>query len=395
MKTKLFAIALIALTATAVGYYPTLNAKRIEDPAQVAIVPGQQPVIDAVFVLDTTGSMSGLIQTAKEKIWSIASTMAAAQPTPAIRIGLVAYRDRGDAYVTRVVDLSDDLDSVYAALVDLEAGGGGDGPESVNRALHDAVFRMNWTGRDEAYRVIFLVGDAPPHMDYQDEMQYPAIVAAAGRKGIVVNTIQCGTVAGTIAPWTQIAQLGRGEYFQVEQAGGAFAAATPFDDEIATLASKLDDTRLYYGSREVKARMQAKVEATEKVAASAPTAALARRGVFNASAAGRANLVGEQELIDAVASGEVDLDEIDREDLPEVLKPMTPAEQRETVERLAKERADVATRIRGLAEKRDAYIRDRIAEAGGAEDSLDQKIYSTVSRQAGAAGLEYGEGPSY
>jgi hypothetical protein len=83
--------------------------------------------------------MGGLIQAAKEKIWSIASTMAAAQPAPQIRMGLVAYRDRGDDYVTRVVDLTADLDSVYAALMQFEAGGGGDGPESVNQALADAL----------------------------------------------------------------------------------------------------------------------------------------------------------------------------------------------------------------------------------------------------------------
>ena len=78
---------------------------------------------------------------AEEKIWSIATTMASAQQTPEIRIGLVAYRDRGDAYVTRVTDLSTDLDSMYAELMRLTAQGGGDGPESVNRALADAVAR--------------------------------------------------------------------------------------------------------------------------------------------------------------------------------------------------------------------------------------------------------------
>ena len=95
-----------------------------DETPRIAIDTGQTPKIDVVFVLDTTGSMGGLIQTAKEKIWAIASTMASAQPTPELRIGLVAYRDRGDAYVTRVVDLSDDLDSVYATLMDFQADGG-------------------------------------------------------------------------------------------------------------------------------------------------------------------------------------------------------------------------------------------------------------------------------
>jgi len=169
MKTKLLAIALFTLTLGAVVYYPQLSAtSSVEKPPVSHHITAYKPRIDVVFVLDTTGSMSGLIQTAKDKIWSIATTMASAQPTPEIRIGLVAYRDRGDQFITRRVDLSADLDSVYAALMDFHADGGGDTPESVNKALHDAVHQMSWSQDSQAYQVIFLVGDAPPHTDYNE-----------------------------------------------------------------------------------------------------------------------------------------------------------------------------------------------------------------------------------
>ena len=147
MKLKIVAIGLFALTAAAVAYYPSVHGK----PTQVVklpvhnIVPVTAPKIEVVFVLDTTGSMSELIQAAKDKIWSIASTMVAAEPAPEIRVGLVAYRDRGDAYVTKVVDLSSDLDSMYATLIDFQAEGGGDGPESVNQALYDAIHKISWS----------------------------------------------------------------------------------------------------------------------------------------------------------------------------------------------------------------------------------------------------------
>ena len=96
MKTKLLGIALFVLTLAAVVYYPQLIAKNIAvNPPVNHHITNNHPKIDVVFVLDTTGSMGGLIQTAKEKIWSIATTMASAQPAPEIRIGLVAYRDRG------------------------------------------------------------------------------------------------------------------------------------------------------------------------------------------------------------------------------------------------------------------------------------------------------------
>ncbi len=392
MKSKVLGIALFLLTVGAVLYYPQLKAKNIPIDHHITTIGNAK--VDVVFVLDTTGSMSGLIQTAKEKIWSIATTMASAQPTPEIRIGLVAYRDRGDQYVTKTVDLSDDLDSVYSTLMDFEANGGGDTPESVNAALYDAVHNMSWSEGEQAYQVIFLVGDAPPHMDY-NEARYPEIVASALEKGIVVNTIQCGNIATTVQPWTQIASLGHGNFFQVEQAGGAVAFTTPFDEEIAKLSAKLDDTRLYYGTEEEKERMLEKVAAADKFEASASFASRARRGVFNATAGGRANLIGENELVDAVASGEVELEELEPDALPEALKPMAPEEQRAYVAQLADERAELKRQIKELSADRDDYLATKVDEAGGMKDSLDQKLYEAVREQAGKAGLEYANGPTY
>jgi Mg-chelatase subunit ChlD len=396
MKSKILGIALFGLTVAAVVYYPQLQARNIPVATHVQnhIVANEKPIVDVVFVLDTTGSMSGLIQTAKEKIWSIATTMASAQPTPEIRIGLVAYRDRGDAYVTKVVDLSSDLDSVYATLMDFQAGGGGDSPESVNKALNDAVNKMSWSQGEQAYQVVFLVGDAPPHMDY-NEVRYPQIVASAMEKGIVINTIQCGNMPMTVEPWTQIASLGQGSFFQVEQAGGAVAYSTPYDEEIATLAAKLDETRLYYGSEQDKEKAASKVAATDKLNANASVESRARRGVFNSSAGGTANMLGENELVDAVVSGHVALEDIEAEALPAAMRPMAPEEQRVYVAALAEERSELKRQIQDLSADRDGFLAKKVEEAGGRKDSLDQKLYDAVKEQGGKAGFEYEDGPAY
>lgn len=396
MKTKITGIFLFVLTLAAIACYPSLNAHLLSVADETPIgVPQGQPKIDVVFVLDTTGSMGGLIQTAKDKIWSIARTMASAQPTPEIRIGLVAYRDRGDAYVTQVVDLSSDLDSVYARLMDFDANGGGDTPESVNKALYDAVHNVSWSQDPQAYQVVFLVGDAPPHTGYRDELQYPQILAQAREKGIVVNTIQCGDMPITMEPWQHIASLGQGRFFQVEQAGSAVAYASPFDADIAALSAQLDRTRLYYGTRAEKERMEGKVAATDKLNSFASVESLARRGAFNASPAGASNRLGEMELVDAISSGKVRLTELDDADLPESLKPLAPAAQEAVILQMTEERQQLTKQIRELADKRDLFLETKIAEEGGATDSLDQKIYETVSRQAAKAGLSYEGGPDY
>ena len=290
MKTKILVLGLVLATLTTVVVYPTLrgNAANAGQGTTTAIkLPANGTKrVEVVFVLDTTGSMEGLIAAAKEKIWSIATTLSQTNSAPEIRMGLVAYRDRGDSYVTRVVDLSKDLDSMSATLMQFAAGGGGDGPESVNQALDDAVTRISWSQDPNTYKVIFLVGDAPPHMDYQGDRKYPEIVAAAVQKGIVVNTIQCGSLSDTVGPWTQIAALGHGKYFTVDQAGSAVAIATPFDERIATLAAQLDDTRLSYGTVEDLHAAAAKTAAISEVRQASSPAAQARRGVFNASESG-------------------------------------------------------------------------------------------------------------
>jgi hypothetical protein len=132
-----------------------------------------KPTVEVAFVLDTTGSMGGLIEGAKRKIWSIATAIVDSNPDADIRMGLVAYRDIGDDYVTRTFDLTTDIQDLYANLLELRARGGGDWPESVNEALDVTVNKLHWTPSGDVKRIVFLVGDAPPHMDYAQDTKYP------------------------------------------------------------------------------------------------------------------------------------------------------------------------------------------------------------------------------
>lgn len=404
MKAKIIALSLFAATAGAIALYPAYQG--IGATAPTPVLPLQAPPIDpitwqrqrieVVFVLDTTGSMGGMIEAAKEKIWSIASSMASAESAPEIRMGLVAYRDRGDSYVTRVLDLSGDLDSMYAALMEFQAAGGGDGPESVNQALNDAVNRISWSRDDNSYQVVFLVGDAPPHMDYSNETQYPETVNQAKQRGIVINTIQCGGDHSTRHNWNRIAQLGNGSYFQVDQSGSALAISTPFDTQIARLSEELDRTRIYYGSAAEKQAQQKKLAATDKLHADASVESRARRATFNASRSGKVNFLGEGELVDDIASGRVDIATIEREKLPAPMQTMAPAEQQALIEEKAAAREALQGKIGKLAEQRADFIRQQVEARGDAETSLDYKLYSTIKEQASKRGLRYeADAPAY
>jgi len=394
MKTKIFALALISITATLVATLPHYANSRLShlieraDPVINDIPLQQQKKIEAVFVLDTTGSMSGLIDTAKEKIWSIASTMASAQNAPEIEIGLVAYRDRGDAYVTKITDLSSDLDSVYATLMEYRADGGGDTPESVNAALRGAVDEISWSQNGDTYQVIFLVGDAPPQTNYAEE-QFPSIVKRAAAREIVVNTIRCGTNAATAAHWQQIASLAQGRYFSVDQAAEAIAIATPFDNEIAALSKQLDDTRIAFGNEQKLAKAAAKSVATEKVHADASIEVRARRAAFNAKEGGRKNAYGEDDLVDAVAAGRVSVEELAPAVLPAPLRGLSIAERSEFVQAKKDKREQLDSKMQELVQKRSDYISAQAPSASEAESSLEYQLFDTVKDQAAKVGLSY------
>ena len=388
MKSKIIALTLIVASAIGIVIVPSINkANAINDNGAIPI-DQQNHRIEVVFVLDTTSSMSGLIQAAKEKIWSIANTMAKARQNPDIKMGLVAFRDRGDTYVTQVLNLSRDLDSMYAKLMDFKAQGGGDTPESVNQALYDAVTRVSWSQDSDVYKVVFLIGDAPPHMDYSNEVQFPQTLQIAKRKGIVVNAIQSGQQAHTTQVWQQIAQLGDGRYFQVENSGNAVAVSTPFDKKLGELAASLEDTRIFYGDTRQRRIQAEKIDAGKKLQKELSEAALARRSTFNASASGEANFLGDQELVDAFSSGRVDLDEIAEEELPASLRAMSPQLKRDFIKQQGVRRDEIKQEIKQLSASRQRYIEAQIAP-GTAKESIDEKIYSAIKDQAKAKGLVY------
>ena len=382
----------VACLVVALAAVASVRTAQVQAAAEAA----ERPRVEAVFVLDTTGSMGSLIQAAKEKIWAIANTMASAKPVPEIRMGLVGYRDRGDAYVTKLTPLTDDLDAVYSDLMAFRADGGGDGPESVNQALHEAVTRIEWSTDRKTYRVIFLVGDYPPHMDYDQDVPYPASCKAAATAGISINTIQCGNHSPTTPVWREIAANADGRFFQVEQSGGAILADTPFDAELAELSRSLDTTRVYYGSSDVQARQHARDALGASLYSEAGAKALAQRAEFNAGKAGARNFMGEQELVQDLADGKVKLAEVKDEELPESLRKL-PAEEREKyVQQKAAERKALQDKIQDLAAKRRAHIEEQMRKSNAeGKTGFDLAVFECLKEQAVRAGIQYGDEPTH
>ena len=319
MKTKILitrgiGILPIILSASALlGLWQPLFAK-------TAPTSQSKPRIEVCFVLDTTGSMGGLIEGAKQKIWSIANEMISAQPTPELKLGLIGYRDRGDEYVVKSFSLTDDIDAIYGHLREFQAGGGGDAPESVNEALAEAIHKMPWSSDNKVLKIIFLVGDAPPHMDYPNGPKYPDLCREAAKKDLIINTIQCGEMAETKPIWQEIAKMSEGSYVGISQSGNVAVISTPMDKELSRLNERIGTTLIPYGD----SKLQAEVHAKYAMAASAPVAAMADRLTYN-SKTGKA-VQGRGELVDALNDKTVKLEEIDQKQLPAELQKLDRSE---------------------------------------------------------------------
>ncbi len=147
--------------------------------------------LDVVFLIDTTGSMGVELGEAKDRVRQLAEALRAERANERVRLGVVAFRDRGDAYVTTRSPLEGDVEVSFRFLAALTAGGGGDGPEDVLSGLSTAINDLNWDPGDDVEREIFLIGDAPPHLDYAGHVTPEKLIDDAKRKRIVVHALGC------------------------------------------------------------------------------------------------------------------------------------------------------------------------------------------------------------
>jgi von Willebrand factor type A domain len=336
-----------------------------------APAPQPKPVaIEVVFCLDTTGSMTGMIDGAKSKIWAICNQMLNGRPMPILKVGLVAFRDKGDEYVTKVYDLRDDLDEVYADVQTFVATGGGDTPEAVNQALDDAVNKISWSRDGNTLKILYLVGDAPPHMDYTDDVKYPITCALAAQRGILINTIQCGNDADCTRYWKDICERGKGAYVAIPQGGGTKGISTPFDRRLAEINAELARSTIVFGDPTKRENDMKKAKVVESLA----TEIAADRAGYLA----KEGRVARYDLLDAIRSGKFDLASIPSQQLPAELQKMTLKERREHLARLAEKRTKLLTEARDLDRQRGTHM---MREMDKNKDSFDAQVLLMLRKQ--------------
>lgn len=389
-KTRAILIGSVALLALAVflatsrkGALDVTAAAPTVDPTTVVHVPplpepkppAARPLVEVVFAIDTTGSMASLLDGAKRKIWSIANHIASGQPTPLVRIGLVAYRDKQDDYVTKRFELTGDLDSVYEELMSYQAEGGGDTPEHVSKALHEAVNQTQWT--QKAMKMVFLVGDAPPHTDYRDGFNYQQIVKDAAASGIVIHTVRAGNDYKTGRIFKEIAHANQGSFTTIKQGGGMAAVSTPWDDRLAELNRELSETTVMYGKDSVRKRARRKVR---MAGGAGGEAGASRAGFYSKTRAP----MDDADIVDRVARGDMAVGSLKPASMPKPMRRMDKKAQAKYLRAQKAKREKVLKEMGGISAKRDKWIKGK-KKAG----AFDVVVEEAVSAQAEDHGIAY------
>jgi len=196
--------------------------------------------LDVVFLIDTTGSMSDEIERIKSTLLSVTEKLRSLEMEFDLRYGAVLYRDVGDEYVTKLHPFTSDIAAFDKALQGVRANGGGDGPESMNQGLFEAVHGVRW--RAEAAKLVFLIADAEPHSDYDGDVAYPDVLKDAVSKGIKVHSVAASglSLTGTVV-FRQVAQYTRGEFIFIEYGGSIEATAKWHGVKGKVKSNNLDD----------------------------------------------------------------------------------------------------------------------------------------------------------
>ncbi len=354
------------------------------NPPGNPLAPAPSGKVDLVIALDTSSSMDGLIDSAREKLWDVVGLLNQAHPRPVLRVGLVSYGNDGyraaDGWVRKESDLTTDLDSVYSKLFGLRTNGG---EEYVARAVDDATRQMQWDQDPHTLKMIFVAGNEPANQDPQIPVE--AAVQRAREKGIFVNAIYCGGEhAGEAGGWRTVAALGRGRFAAIDQ-DHVLAVSTPMDADLDKLSSELNNTYVGYGAL-AKEKAANQVQQDVNARSTSPSAAAGR-----ASAKATAMYHNDDwDLVDALRDGKKDVARLPTAELPPAMQKMTVEQRKAYVDKMAKRREELQKQIAQKSAERDKYLAgERAKRAQAGTKALDEALGDTIKAEAAPMGYSF------
>ena len=382
MKTKSFVTHVLTLVATA-AFLGTASAKDSEKASKET----KKPLVQIAILLDTSGSMEGLIEQAKSQLWRIVNEFAKAKQSgvsPEVQVALYEYGksslSASSGWIRQIQPLTTDLDKISEELFALRTNGG---DEYCGWVIREAANGLAWSSSPEVYKAIFIAGNEP---FTQGPVDYARSCKAAITKGIIVNTIHCGDEAtGINTKWKDGALLADGNYLVIDQNRAVVSIEAPQDKEIARLGGELNKTYIAYGVAGRLGETRQKAQDANVLSLAPASGAAVQRSVAKASA----NYQNASwDLVDAYKDKNVEVEKLKAEELPAEMQKMDAEERKAYVEKNAKERSELQTKINQLNREREQYVGQRMKEVAGT-NTLDSVMISAIREQSARRNFKF------
>ena len=341
--------------------------------------------VQIALLLDTSNSMDGLIDQAKSQLWKIVNELASSEykgVTPIIEIALYEYGNDllsgSEGHIRQLSQLTTDLDKISEDLFALKTNGGS---EYCGWVIDVAMKQLSWSTSSTDLKMIFIAGNEP--FD-QGNVKYDKSCKDAISKGIIVNTIFCGSEEeGKKTHWKDGADLADGKFLVINQNEVIASIESPYDDDILNLNQKLNSTYIYYGSSGQKMKTRQEVQDLNAMKMSKSSAV--QRSASKASGAYKNT---SWDLVDAFENESIEIEDIKEEALPKELKGKTKEEIKIHVEKKSKEREKLKKEISSLNKKRDEYVateRQKMSK----KNTLDDAMLNAIRELGTEKGLNF------
>jgi len=347
--------------------------------------PPANPVVEIAICLDTSGSMSGLIDAARQKLWAIVNEFVFVDPQPVLRVALYTFGNDGhnaeNGWVRQETGLTEDLDLVSKLLFEQTTNGG---TELVGRVVRAATRELSWSAEPDALKLIVVAGNESADQDLV--VRYADASSEAIAADVMVNAIYCGAPGHADAPgWKQVALLADGQFTAIDHDNGLVVVETPMDARLAALSADLNGTYLAFGAQgDWSLGNQAAQDQNARGLngeAAASRALCKANGLYNCAT---------WDLVDAMKANPLVLNEVEAEELPEEMRTMTAAQRVAHVEAKGAERSQLQAQINVLAAERQAFVTQELkARALDDSRSFDRAFRDALRSQAAAKGYRF------
>lgn len=362
-RTALTAVATLLLTVT------------------TSVAQETRPV-DVVVMLDTSGSMENLLDATRARVWDVVNELGRLKPTPELRVGLISFgtdkTTEEQGFIIRHLDLTDDLDEVYAELMGLTVGGE---TELVGRALNEALDGMSWSPEYGALRVVFIAGNESADQGVEDA-DFRIAARAARDRGIIVNALYAGSRdQAVVEQWPEVARAGGGTFSAIDPSTGSIQIAAPQDALLLELNARLNTTYVPYGEKgqDGLANQVAQDSNASRLGVQSCSSRIVAKGgaLYNNAS---------WDLVDKTLEEGFDWDSIPLSDLPEEMRSMTVEARVEYIEAKRGQRESIQREIQAASAEREEFVKQAMIERIG-EAGLGEAMRKAIREQAMAKGF--------